>query len=128
MIRYATVGSNKLEEAKAFYDAVLGAIGMSKAFDQAAGGRVYGSATGMFGVLKPHNGNEASVGNGTMLGFALDSRAEVDAMYAKAIELGATDEGAPGIRGGEGSNSYFAYFRDLEGNKLCAYTLNPPAA
>lgn len=120
---YATVGSNRLEEAIPFYEQLLGSIGWQKLFDNPNGGRFFGSiANGMFAVVAPFNGEPATVGNGTMIGFAFNSRAEVDAFYTKAISLGATDEGAPGDRGG---GSYFSYFRDLDGNKLCAWTFAP---
>ena len=120
---YATVGSNRLEEAMAYYEALLGSIGWGPLFDNPGGGRFYGSVTeGMFAVVRPFDGNPATVGNGTMAGFAFDTRAELEAFYAKALELGGTDEGAPGDRGG---GSYFAYFRDLDGNKLCAWTFAP---
>lgn len=120
---YATVGSNRLPEATAFYERLLGSIGWTKLFDNPGGGSFYGSVTdGMFAVVKPFDGRPATVGNGSMAGFAFDSRAEVDGFHAKALELGGTDEGAPGGRGG---GSYFAYFRDLDGNKLCAWTFSP---
>lgn len=117
---YATVGSNRLDEAIPFYEALLGSIGWKKLFDNPGGGRFFGSISdGMFAVVKPFDGGPATVGNGAMAGFAFPSRTEVDAFYNKALELGAADEGAPGDRGG---GSYFAYFRDLDGNKLCAWT------
>jgi catechol 2,3-dioxygenase-like lactoylglutathione lyase family enzyme len=118
MLGYSTVGSNKIEEAKAFYDELLGLVGMKRAFDHPSGGRLYGKPGSMFGVLKPYDGEAACVGNGSMCGFGLESRAQVDAFYAKALELGGTDEGPPGERS---PTAYFAYFRDLDGNKLCAY-------
>lgn len=118
-VSYMTVGSNKLEEAKAFYDALLGSIGMAGMFEHPSGGRLYrGKGTGLFGVLGPYDGAEACVGNGMMGGFDFDSREEVDAFHAKAMELGATCEGPPGERM---PGVYFAYFRDLDGNKLCGY-------
>lgn len=120
---YATVGSNRLEDAMAFYEALLGSIGWKPLFDNPGGGRFYGTVTeGMFAVVAPFDGKPATVGNGTMTGFAFDSRDAVDAFYNKGIALGGTDEGAPGDRGG---GSYFAYFRDLDGNKLCAWTFAP---
>jgi len=120
---YASVGSNDLDRAISFYEALLGSIGWSKLFDNPGGGRFFGSVQdGMFAVVKPFNGEAATAGNGTMVGFAFNSRSEMDAFYNRAIELGATDEGAPGDRGG---GSYFAYFRDLDGNKLCAWTFAP---
>jgi catechol 2,3-dioxygenase-like lactoylglutathione lyase family enzyme len=118
-VSYMTVGSNKLEEAKAFYDALLGSIGMKGLFEHPSGGRLYrGKGTGLFGVLGPYDGNAACVGNGMMGGFDFDTREEVDAFHAKAIELGGSCEGAPGERM---PGVYFAYFRDLDGNKLCGY-------
>ncbi|PXA84916.1 VOC family protein [Caulobacter sp. D4A] len=120
-ISYMTVGSNDLEKAKAFYDALLGSIGMKPLFEHPSGGRLYrGKGVGMFGVLGPYDGNPACIGNGMMGGFDFDTREEVDAFHAKAIELGGKCEGQPGERM---PKAYFAYFRDLDGNKLCAYRL-----
>ncbi len=122
MQMYATVGSNRLADAIPFYDALLGGIGWGVLFDDPAGGRFYGdSDKGMFAVVPPFNKEPASVGNGAMTGFAFKSRPEVDAFYAMALALGGTDEGAPGLRGPEEIGAYFAYFRDLDGNKLCAF-------
>ena len=115
---YSTVGSNNLEEAKAFYDALLGSIGMEPMFEHPSGGRLYTSDAGLFGVLGPYDGQAATVGNGTMVGFSFDSNEEVDAFHAKALDLGATDDGAPGDRA---PKAYFSYFRELDGNKICAY-------
>ena len=118
-VSYFTVGSNKLEEAKVFYDALLGSIGMAAVHEHASGGRLYrGKGTGLFGVLGPYDGAAACVGNGSMGGFSFDTVEEVAAFHAKALELGATDEGQPGERM---PGVYFAYFRDLDGNKLCGY-------
>ena len=66
-------------------------------------------------ITKPFDGNPATVGNGVMVALMVDSTDKVDALYAKAIELGGTDEGAPGARS---DNFYAGYFRDLDGNKL----------
>jgi catechol 2,3-dioxygenase-like lactoylglutathione lyase family enzyme len=117
-IGYCTVGSNKLEEAKTYYDALLGSIGMEPRFEHPSGGRLYAGEAGMFGVLGPYDGNAATVGNGSMIGFSFDSREEVDAFHAKALELGGTTDGDPGERA---PGAYFAYFRDLDGNKFCAF-------
>ena len=120
-VSYMTVGSNRLEEAKAFYDALLGSIGMAGVHEHASGGRLYrGKGTGMFGVLGPYDGAAACVGNGVMGGFDFETREEVDAFHAKALDLGGTCEGPPGERM---PGAYFAYFRDLDGNKLCGYRL-----
>ena len=118
-LTYATVGSNNLEAAKAFYDELLGSIGMKPMFEHPSGGRLYSNDEGsLFGVLGPYDGNEATIGNGTMVGFSFDTTEEIDAFHAKALELGATNEGDPGDRA---PKAYFSYFRDLDGNKFTAY-------
>ena len=76
---YCTVGSNKLEEAKGFYDTLLGSIGMKPMFEHPSGGRIYRGDAGAFGVLGPFDGNPACIGNGSMTGFAFDTREEIDA-------------------------------------------------
>ena len=119
MLAYATVGSNDLEKAKAFYDQLFAVAGLQKLFDHPAGGRIYGAGACMFAVLGPYDGQPATVGNGSMTGFMLTSHEQVDAFHAKALELGGACEGPPGPRGAP--NLYFTYVRDLDGNKLCAY-------
>jgi catechol 2,3-dioxygenase-like lactoylglutathione lyase family enzyme len=116
---YVTIGSNDLIKAKAYYDALLGSTGCGPMFEHPSGGRVYGKDSApILGVLGPFNGKPATPGNGTMVAINFDTKAEVDAFYSKALALGGTDEGAPGVRG---PGAYFAYFRDLDGNKLCAF-------
>jgi catechol 2,3-dioxygenase-like lactoylglutathione lyase family enzyme len=118
-LNYFTVGSRQLDKAKAFYDELLGSIGMKPRFEHPSGGRLYsGKGTGTFGVLGPYNGEPATAGNGTLAGFGFDTPEEVAAFHAKALELGAANEGDPGQRA---PGAYFAYFRDLDGNKLCGY-------
>jgi predicted lactoylglutathione lyase len=75
----------------------------------------------MLMLCTPFDEQEATVGNGVMISLKVDSRAVVDRMHAKALELGAADEGAPGPRGQTGG--YFGYFRDLDGNKLAAFVM-----
>jgi len=123
MIRlgHAVVGSNDLVKAKAFYDALLGSVGVTPLFEHPSGGRAYGrNGSLFFVVLGPYNDKAATVGNGSMATFRFDTRAEVDAFYAKALTLGGVDEGAPGDRA---PKFYMSYFRDLDGNKLCAFNL-----
>jgi catechol 2,3-dioxygenase-like lactoylglutathione lyase family enzyme len=123
-LAYATVGSNQLEAAKRFYDALLASAGILPLMEHGSGGRVYRlPGGGMFAVVGPYTGQSATVGNGTMIGFALESHAAVDAFHAKALELGGTDEGAPGPRGPAEAKAYMAYMRDLDGNKLSAFKL-----
>jgi catechol 2,3-dioxygenase-like lactoylglutathione lyase family enzyme len=115
---YAVVGSNRLDDARNFYDALFGSVGIEALLEHASGGRYYGKNSALFfGVLGPFNGQPASAGNGSMVSFCFDSRAEVDAFYRTAVALGAKDEGAPGYRA---PSYYMCYFRDLDGNKLCA--------
>jgi predicted lactoylglutathione lyase len=77
-------------------------------------------------VTNPYNKEPATAGNGNMIALVMDDRAKVDALYAKALELGGTDEGPPGLRGDEGPQAFYgAYFRDLDGNKLCAFRTGP---
>ncbi|MGB5947936.1 MAG: VOC family protein [Parvibaculum sp.] len=119
MIGYVTLGSNDRQKAGAFYDELLGLLGAKRAMVD--GDRFIGWSNGqgaMLAVIKPFDGNPATVGNGNMVSLAVGSRENVDKIHAKALALGGKDEGAPGLRGG---NFYGAYFRDLDGNKLCAF-------
>jgi predicted lactoylglutathione lyase len=86
------------------------------------GGRVYVVAQDrpMFGVVRPYDGAAATIGNGSMVALAMDSHDQVRDLHARALELGAADEGAPGWRGDPGT-FFGAYFRDLDGNKICVY-------
>lgn len=121
MISYATIGSNNLDKSLPFYTELLGLQGVSKVFDHPRGGALFGKEGKLvFGVLTPFNRDAASAGNGAMIAFDLPNPAAVDAFHAKALELGATCEGAPGERG---PGFYMAYFRDPEGNKFCACKL-----
>lgn len=119
MIGYVTLGSNDFEKAKAFYDAVLAPLGAERTMSgetmQGYGGPGEGP---MLGVCKPYDGKPASGGNGTMVALAAKSRAIVDTVHAAALAAGGADEGAPGLRG---DTFYGAYFRDLDGNKLCVF-------
>jgi catechol 2,3-dioxygenase-like lactoylglutathione lyase family enzyme len=116
MIGYVTLGTNDLPRACAFYDALLGEIGAKRImeFDRGVAWAVSPTSPGL-SAIKPFDGNPATVGNGVMVGLALDAREKVDRLYARAIELGASDEGKPGLRV---DGFYAAYFRDPDGNKL----------
>ncbi len=119
MIAYTTLGTNDLDRAANFYDALLSEIGATRMIESE---RVIGWSTAenmpMLGLVKPFNGEAATAGNGTMVALACQSQADVDKLHAKALSLGATDEGAPGIRN---DPMYLAYFRDLDGNKLSLF-------
>ena len=118
MIGYATIGTNDLDKARGFYDKVLGALGGKRtmAFDRM---QFYGgNGASMLAVCKPYDESPASVGNGSMFGLPAADRAGVDAAHAAALAAGGTCEGPPGQRM---DGFYGAYFRDLDGNKLCAF-------
>ncbi len=125
MIGYTCVGTNDLTRATTFYDALLGLLGAKRFFDMDRGVG-WGTAQDqpMFSVMKPFDGQPASVGNGTMIALLAKDAGQVDAMHAKALALGGANEGAPGLRG---DNFYGAYFRDLDGNKLAAFCMLPSA-
>jgi catechol 2,3-dioxygenase-like lactoylglutathione lyase family enzyme len=118
---HGSVGSNDLPKAKTFYDALLGSADITLFYEHPSGGRVYwADGRPFFVLLGPYDKKPATVGNGSMHGFRFDTRKEVDAFHAKALELGGADEGAPGERA---PTFYMSYFRDLDGNKLCAFCL-----
>ena len=121
MLAYVTVGSNKIEEAKAFYDALMPVIGFAPMMEHGSGGRVYSSKNTMFAVVGPFDGQSATSGNGTMIGFLVESREQVDDFHAKVLTLGGSDEGQPGPRGPAEVKTYMGYARDLDGNKICAF-------
>lgn len=121
MLGYVTLGTNDQKKACEFYDALLGSIGFGRLFDD---GKLVIWGTSMdeaaLGVTTPFDDQEATVGNGVMVAMQMKSTDEVDAFYAKALSLGATDEGAPGPRI---EGFYAGYFRDPDGNKLNAFYL-----
>lgn len=121
MIGYVTLGTNDIDKASAFYDALFGSIGAGRVFETdsfIAWGTSMGAPA--ISIGKPFDGNPATVGNGVMVAIAMNVPEKVDALYAKALELGGSDEGAPGPRG---DTFYAGYFRDLDGNKLNAFCM-----
>ncbi len=116
MIGYVTIGTNDIGRAAAFYDALLGELG-AKRFMEFETFIAWSAAPNKpaISVTRPYDGKPATVGNGMMVALAVDSRDKVDRVHARALELGGTDEGAPGPRT---DNFYAGYFRDLDGNKL----------
>ena len=116
MIGYVTLGTNDKAKATAFYDALLGEMGAKRLMetDDFVG---WGTGTDnpMFMIFSPHDKKAATVGNGVMVALQADSPEQIQALHARALELGATNEGDPGPRG---QGFYGAYFRDLDGNKL----------
>jgi len=119
MIGYVTLGSDDIPRAAKFYDELLAVIGAKRGMETETFVAWSVSPTApALSVIKPHDGNAATVGNGVMVALTVDSKEKVDALHAKALELGGTDEGAPGPRG---EGFYAGYFRDLDGNKLNAF-------
>jgi catechol 2,3-dioxygenase-like lactoylglutathione lyase family enzyme len=123
MIGYVMIGTNDMERAAAFYDALLGILGARRYMENE---RLVAWSAGQdrpgIGVCKPFDGNAATVGNGMMVALPAEGPEQVQDLHAKALELGGSDEGAPGLRFG---SFYAAYFRDPDGNKLSAFCMLP---
>ncbi|TAJ71882.1 MAG: VOC family protein [Phenylobacterium sp.] len=122
MIGYATIGTNDLERATKFYDAVLAPLGGKRTFANGERMQFYGSkdTPGMIAVSKPYDEKPATVGNGSMFGLPAASKEQVDAAYAAAMAAGGVCDGAPGQRL---PTFYGAYFRDPDGNKVCVFKM-----
>lgn len=120
MIGYVVLGTNDLTRAASFYDTLLAEMGVTRMMELGDRGFAWGAAMDkpMLCIMKPYDGQPATVGNGVMAGIQADSRDQVDRIYNKALELGGSDEGPPGLRAEGGDGFYAAYFRDLDGNKL----------
>jgi predicted lactoylglutathione lyase len=125
MLTVARYGAKDLARAKKFYDAIAAPLGAARVRESETALCYQGASGVMFVIGLPFAG-EAAAGNGTQMGFAAENRALVDEIYAKALALGGTDEGPPGVRGPDPNGFYGAYFRDLDGNKIMVYHL--PAA
>lgn len=121
MLAYVTLGSNDIPKALEFYDALFAELGAKRLFDN---DRLYFYGTGpgqpMVAVGGPYDEKAASCGNGVMAALSAPDKETVDKVYAKAMELGAVDEGGPGQRM---PIFYGGYFRDPDGNKLCVCKL-----
>lgn len=119
MIGYATLGTNDLDRAATFYDPVMVLLGATRlwAYDR---GIAWGTSTDQpsLGILKPFDGEPATVGNGAMVAFKAESKDVVEQVHRLALVLGGANEGDVGPRG---QGFFGAYFRDLDGNKLCVY-------
>ena len=117
MIGYVTLGTNDLTRAAAFYDAIARELGTGRMMenDKFIAWGAPGGGAGI-GLTRPFDGEPASVGNGVMVALAAKDKAQVDRLHALALSLGGTCEGPPGARS---EGFYAAYFRDLDGNKIC---------
>jgi predicted lactoylglutathione lyase len=122
MFSFITIGTNDLKNSKIFYNELLKSINIKNVIET---DRYIGYAKNSslkkveFYLMLPHNKKTATFGNGTMITFDIISKKDVDMFYNLALKLGATDEGLPGPRHEE---HYYAYFRDLDGNKICAFS------
>ena len=130
MIGYVTLGTDDIDRARAFYDALLGTIGATRLMqfaDEDGSFTMWGTsmAKPAIVVTRPYDKQPQHCGNGNMIAIVVDEPAKVDAFHAKALELGASDEGAPGYRGDPSFGYYFAYFRDPDGHKLAAFNITP---
>lgn len=124
MLAGGRFGTNDLARARQFYDPIAELVGAVAIMEYPNLVAYKGAAGGVFIIGEPFAG-EATAGNGNQLSIEAASRAVVDAVHAKALELGGSDEGAPGIRGSNPDGFYGAYFRDPEGNKWVIYRFGP---
>lgn len=119
MIGYVTIGTNDLDRAMAFYDALFKGQKVRKIFaTETLVTYGFGGDKPAFMVTRPFDGEASTPGNGQMIALNVDTVEDVKALHARALELGGRDEGTPGWRG---DDFYGAYFRDLDGNKLNFY-------
>lgn len=122
MFSHIVVGSDDLDAAKTFYDAILGTIGVAPGMADPGGRVFYMSPSGSFMVTRPINGEPATFANGGTIGFAIGSPEQVDAWHQAGVENGGTScEDPPGLRAAAFGNMYLAYLRDPAGNKLCGF-------
>lgn len=125
MFSHVMIGVNDLEKSRNFYDSLLGALGLAPGVAN-KNRYFYRNATGTFAITTPINGQPATHGNGSTIGFLVDSPEQGNAFHAAGCANGGTTcEDPPGFREGPAGKIYLAYLRDPDGNKLCA--LHRPA-
>ena len=118
MFSHIMLGANNIEESKKFYDAILGELGYAPGVIDPKGRCFYMTDSGIFALSVPIDGNPASHGNGSTVGFSVTGPEQGDAWHAAGVANGGTTcEDAPGVRD---SGMYLAYLRDPAGNKICA--------
>ena len=121
MFAFITIGTNNLKKSSAFYSKILKPLKIKKVLSHH---RYFGYAKKEtpkkieLYLIRPHNKKQATIGNGTMITFKANSKKNVNEFYKIGISLGAKDEGMPGPRHGK---DYYAYLRDLDGNKICVF-------
>lgn len=121
MLSHVTIGVADVEAARRFYGPLFEALGLTQKFadEKWAGWKHPLTDRPLFTITRPFDGEMATSGNGQMTAFLASSRSVVDKCYSLALDLGASEEGAPGLRPQYHANYYGAYFRDPDGNKLC---------
>jgi catechol 2,3-dioxygenase-like lactoylglutathione lyase family enzyme len=127
MISTTRFGTRNLARAKAFWSVIAEMVGAKQIYDRPNLIAFRGDEGSMLLIGMPLKG-EHEVGNGNMAGFQVASRAHVDAVHARALQVGGTDDGKPGVRGDDPNGFYGAYFRDPDGNKLAVFRFGPPDA
>lgn len=125
MLGYVTIGADDLAGSERFYTAVLVPLGYGKKVEPAGIAFALPDGTGAIYVVKPYDGQAATVGNGSMVAFRAGTQALVRTVHAAGIAAGGTDEGAPGFRAQYSANFYVAYLRDPTGNKIAIYCADP---
>lgn len=126
MFTHVMVGANDMEASRKFYDAALGALGVSPGKPDDKGRVFWRTRAGSFAITKPLNGEAASHANGGTIGFAASSPEQVEAWHAAGLSTGGTAcEDPPGPRGMGPMKLHLAYLRDPAGNKLCAVHVLP---
>lgn len=121
MFSHIMIGANNVEESKVFYDAILGTMGHKPGVMDEKGRCFYFTDKGIFALTKPIDGQPATHGNGSTIGFAAATPDIADAWHKTGLENGGTAcEDEPGIREGSIGKLYLAYLRDPSGNKICA--------
>ena len=121
MFSHIMIGANDMDASKKFYDALFAAIGVGPGSIDEKGRCFYITKTGIFALSVPIDGGPATHGNGSTIGFAVESPEQADAWHAAGLENGGVAiEEPPGVREGQGMQLYLAYLRDPAGNKICA--------
>lgn len=119
ILSHVSLGTNRFEEAVAFYDKVLASLGIGRTLDLSEHQAVaYGRAYPEFWIQAPCDGQPAQTANGVHIAFYAETREEVDAFYQAALAAGAKDDGAPGPRPHYGKEYYGCFVRDLDGHKI----------